>query len=142
MLVVDVGLLLTPNVAVKNASIVVEEGYIKRMAAGGERKIGAEKLEYMDCIAAPGFIDIHTHGYGGIDVNYLKNEKDLMKMSEMLVKHGVTMFLPTTVSFPIEKLKEIAKISKHKNVRLMCYEKEFPCHRFILIEIIKEIAER
>lgn len=36
----------------------------------------------------------------------------------------------------IEKIKEIAKISLNKDVRLICYEKEYPCHRFLLMEII------
>lgn len=28
------------------------------------------------------------------------------------------------------------------NVRLICYEKKYPCHRFILIDMIKEMKER
>ncbi len=110
MLEISVDLLLTPNVAVENASMIIENGYVKKIVTGGDKERGAEKLEYRGCIAVPGFIDIHIHGYGGIDVNYLKSEKDLEKMSEMLVKHGVTTFLPTTVSFPIDELKKSAEL--------------------------------
>lgn len=110
MLEISVDLLLTPNVAIKNASIIVENGYIKKIMTGGDKERGVEKLDYRGCIAAPGFIDIHIHGYGGIDVNYLKSEKDLERMSKMLVKHGVTTFLPTTVSFPIDELKKLAEL--------------------------------
>ncbi len=39
----------------------------------------------------------------------------------------------------IEKLKQLAELSKNQNVRLICYEKTFPCHRFILVDIIKAI---
>ena len=34
------------------------------------------------------------------------------------------------------KLREIAEISKTQDVRLMCYEKTYPCHRFLLMDIV------
>ncbi len=37
------------------------------------------------------------------------------------------------------RLNEIAEISKTNTVCLVCYEKSYPCHRFLLIEYIKEI---
>lgn len=36
----------------------------------------------------------------------------------------------------VKRILEIAHLSKEKNVRLICYEKNPPCHRFILIELI------
>ncbi|RLE66001.1 MAG: N-acetylglucosamine-6-phosphate deacetylase [Thermoprotei archaeon] len=108
MSVVNTGLLLTPNVAIKDASIIIEDGYIKRVIRGEE--VGIEKIKCKECIAVPGFIDLHTHGCEGVDVNYLENEKDLEKMLKILPKYGVTTFLPTTVSLPIDKLKEITEI--------------------------------
>jgi flagellar motor component MotA len=39
----------------------------------------------------------------------------------------------------IEKLKEIKKLSKDKDVYLYCYCGKPLCHRFILMDIIKEI---
>ena len=41
----------------------------------------------------------------------------------------------------MKKLKEIAKLSQEKDVRLICYEKNPPCHRFILINLIEEILK-
>ena len=37
------------------------------------------------------------------------------------------------------KLREIAEISKTQDVRLMCYEKSYPCHRFLLMDIIEAL---
>jgi len=37
----------------------------------------------------------------------------------------------------IERLREIAVESLERDVRLMCYEKNPPCHRFILLEMVK-----
>jgi uncharacterized protein YeaO (DUF488 family) len=36
----------------------------------------------------------------------------------------------------LKKLIEISELARDRNVRLMCYEKKPPCHRFILIEIL------
>jgi uncharacterized protein YeaO (DUF488 family) len=35
------------------------------------------------------------------------------------------------------KLQRIRELAKTKDVRLICYEKNPPCHRFILLELIK-----
>jgi uncharacterized protein YeaO (DUF488 family) len=36
------------------------------------------------------------------------------------------------------KLKEIRELAKNRSVRLICYEKNPPCHRFILMKLIEE----
>lgn len=41
----------------------------------------------------------------------------------------------------MRKLRKIAELSQEKDVRLICYEKNPPCHRFILIDMIKQIQE-
>lgn len=39
----------------------------------------------------------------------------------------------------VERLKEIKKLVETKDVRLICYEKKPPCHRFTLITMIEEM---
>jgi uncharacterized protein YeaO (DUF488 family) len=39
----------------------------------------------------------------------------------------------------MEKLREIKNLSQEKDVRLICYEKNPPCHRFILIDLINSL---
>ncbi|MFP3234516.1 MAG: amidohydrolase family protein [Sulfolobaceae archaeon] len=64
-------------------------------------------------IVVPGFIDIHTHGIGGYDFTSWNSEEEflnnLTKMKEEYLKHGVTTFLPTTVTLPKEVLLEACK---------------------------------
>lgn len=36
-------------------------------------------------------------------------------------------------------LREIKELAKSKDVYLVCYEKSFPCHRFILMKMIEEM---
>jgi uncharacterized protein YeaO (DUF488 family) len=37
------------------------------------------------------------------------------------------------------ELKRLKELSQEKDVYLICYEKNYPCHRFILIDLIKEL---
>jgi len=37
------------------------------------------------------------------------------------------------------KLREIKELARTRNVRLICYEKNPPCHRFILMKLIEEV---
>jgi uncharacterized protein YeaO (DUF488 family) len=42
----------------------------------------------------------------------------------------------------LKLLQKIKTISQHKDVYLICYEKQFPCHRFILLNMLqKALAE-
>ncbi len=54
-------------------------------------------------MAMPGFIDIHTHGYFGIDAMEA-NENDLHRWASLLARKGVTSFIPTCVSSPIDDI--------------------------------------
>ena len=39
----------------------------------------------------------------------------------------------------LAKLKEVKKLAEDKDVRLICYEKNPPCHRFILVDLINSL---
>jgi uncharacterized protein YeaO (DUF488 family) len=39
----------------------------------------------------------------------------------------------------IAELKRLKELSREQDVYLICYEKTYPCHRFILIDLIKEL---
>jgi uncharacterized protein YeaO (DUF488 family) len=39
----------------------------------------------------------------------------------------------------VAELKRIKNLSKDTDVYLICYEKNYPCHRFILMDLIHEI---
>jgi len=39
------------------------------------------------------------------------------------------------------KLREIKELAKNRDVRLICYEKNPPCHRFILMKLIEEVKQ-
>lgn len=38
-------------------------------------------------------------------------------------------------------MREIKKLAEAKDVYLICYEKEYPCHRFLLLDMIKKFDD-
>jgi N-acetylglucosamine-6-phosphate deacetylase len=57
-------------------------------------------------IIAPGFVDLHVHGWGGHDA--MGGRAALDGMARRLLRRGVTAFLPTAVSAPLERLGAFA----------------------------------
>ena len=55
---------------------------------------------------APGFIDLHVHGWGGHDA--MGGRQALDGMAAALARHGVTSFLPTAVTAPLHALHHFA----------------------------------
>jgi len=51
---------------------------------------------------APGFVDVHVHGWGGHDA--MGDTAALDGMARALLRHGVTSFLPSGVSAPLPTL--------------------------------------
>jgi N-acetylglucosamine-6-phosphate deacetylase len=68
----------------------------------------AETIDASPFIVAPGFIDPHIHGCGGVDVMDGSWET-LNAVSQIVVRHGTTAFLPTTVSAPAEMLDRVVE---------------------------------
>ncbi|ACP49889.1 N-acetylglucosamine-6-phosphate deacetylase [Sulfolobus islandicus Y.N.15.51] len=85
------------------------------ISGGKIRKIGSEvcneeiKIEKGKYVV-PGLIDIHTHGIGGILVNDVKSVESYEKLTKYYYSHGVTTFIPSTISENVEKLISIAGI--------------------------------
>ncbi len=105
--------LVTPIEWIEAPIVVVEDGQIiaLRSRLDGETPAG-HVLDFPDLILAPGFIDIHIHGGAGRDAMEA-SESALGQIERQLVKHGVTAYLPTTVTAPQEKtLKALDGLGK------------------------------
>ena len=77
---------------------------ISESRAGG---IEAERFDVCGAYVSPGFIDVHVHGAGGADVMDATDES-MDTFSRCLAEHGVTAFLPTTLTSPRERLSAAA----------------------------------
>lgn len=87
--------------------IAVEAGLI----AAVELEPGPEAETALDSAdvpyIAPGFVDVHVHGWGGHDA--MGDAAALDGMARRLLRQGVTSFLPTAVTAPIEALVAFAR---------------------------------
>ena len=78
-------------------TITIEDGVIASVGVQRVRGAGADG-PYI----APGFVDVHVHGGGGHDA--MGGRAALDGMARHLLRHGVTSFLPTGVSAPLDDL--------------------------------------
>jgi N-acetylglucosamine-6-phosphate deacetylase len=107
---------ITPYRIIENGSILIENGKIKRVCAGNIATDNCQEIDAKGCYAAPGFIDIHTHGGGGHD--FMDGTVDaFIKASETHARHGTTALLPTTVACTFDELKEMISLFKEAKRR-------------------------
>ena len=99
-------------IAIKNAKIILENGIVEgRALLFGDRIEGivdehdipseAWIIDAGGGYVAPGFIDLHIHGYLGKDVCDA-NIDSIKTIAGGLVENGVTGFLPTTMTVDME----------------------------------------
>lgn len=81
----------------------------------GEPIDGAEHIDAENNFVSPGFINIHIHGAAGVDT--MDDDIDaLKKFAEFLPSCGVTSFLPTTMTMPLENIyRALKRIRAGKN---------------------------
>jgi N-acetylglucosamine-6-phosphate deacetylase len=104
--VITAARLVTPVEWIEAPVVVVEEGRITALSSRNSAEIPAGRLlNFPDLVLAPGFIDIHIHGGAGRDAMEA-DESALAQIERQLVQHGVTAYLPTTVTAPQEKILE------------------------------------
>ncbi|MEG2082788.1 MAG: N-acetylglucosamine-6-phosphate deacetylase [Oscillospiraceae bacterium] len=84
----------------------------------GENLAGGEVLDLCCCTIVPGFIDTHTHGGGGYDVN-LSSSEDLSRLGDFFAQQGTTLWLASvltdTKDKTLECIENIKVAMKNKN---------------------------
>lgn len=81
----------------------------------GEPVDGAEIFDAENNFVAPGFVNVHIHGAAGVDT--MDDDLTALKnLAEFLPTTGVTSFLPTTMTMPLEKIHgALERIRRGKN---------------------------
>lgn len=93
--------LFTPLEVIQSPVVIIEDGRVLAVNLRAHTELPAQSrhFDFPQMIVAPGFIDIHVHGNAGQDV--MEADSDgLSQLQRAMAKHGVTAYLPTTVSAP------------------------------------------
>ena len=67
------------------------------------------RVDARGAFVSPGFIDIHRHGAAGSDVMDGTSE-DLTKIGSFTLKNGVTSWLPTTLTAPLQRIEDVLDV--------------------------------
>ena len=96
--------LITPSEVVDSPVVVIEDARIAALGARSAMEVPAGRhLDFPGCVLAPGLIDIHIHGGAGHDVMEADGA-GLASVEQGLLRSGVTAYVPTTVTAPLDRL--------------------------------------
>jgi len=91
---------LTPAHDIPQAVVLVEDGVVRTLKPEPGSASDAEPLSEPGDIIVPGFIDLQVNGFGGCDVS--AGAAAVSAISARLPESGVTGFLPTIITRPLE----------------------------------------
>ena len=96
---IDAGCLYTPERKFSPGRLLIEGKTISAVGVPESIRIppNTNQIDASKLLVTPGFLDPHIHGCGGVDVMQATYDS-LNAVSRILVRHGTTSFLPTTVS--------------------------------------------
>ena len=90
-------LVLRDNI-LEQGGVVVEDGKISRVFTAEFTPSPSDQvIDAAGRYISPGFIDAHVHGGGGADTMDA-TEEAIVQIAETHAKHGMTAFLPTTLT--------------------------------------------
>ena len=94
---------MTPTDVVEHALVLVEQGRVLEISSLSSRQVpaGVSVSDFGDGVMAPGYVDLHIHGNAGYDVMDDTAEA-LPAIEQLLARHGVTSYFPTTVTAPMD----------------------------------------
>ena len=96
--------LISPDVDLDNAAVLIEGEKIKRIFAPGDALPEADTvIDLEGDMVMPGFVDVHCHGRSGEDFCDANNNA-ITTMAVDKLKEGVTMLLPTTLTLAEDTL--------------------------------------
>jgi N-acetylglucosamine-6-phosphate deacetylase len=105
-LVIRHGRVVSSTRVIEDAYILIENGVIVEVDREPFTGLSSTVINAEGLIVMPGFIDTHTHGIKGLDATVNREPSKILEMAKHYSRHGVTGFLPTTVTAPFEELAE------------------------------------
>ncbi len=121
MIALTAATLFTPLERIEQPLLVLDGGAVVEISSRLSRAAPqpCRVVDLGDAVLAPGFVDIHIHGGAGHDVME-SDAAALPAVERLLARHGVSSYLPTTVSAPVdatlaalEKLADAIEAAEH-----------------------------
>jgi N-acetylglucosamine-6-phosphate deacetylase len=99
MIALTAAALLTPRERIEQPLLLLDGGKIAEVTSRAAREVlkGARNFDFPGAVLAPAYLDLHIHGGVGHDVME-PNADGLARFEGFLAQHGVTAYLPTTVT--------------------------------------------
>lgn len=94
--------------SISPGSIIIKNNKIYKIFLNYTPEYDGDVFDGENLYLSPGFIDIHIHGALGYDTMD-GNLESLKQISKTLLKHGVTSFLPTTMTCSKEEIQNAIK---------------------------------
>ena len=106
MKLIQNGRLILPDQIVDHQAIVFSDKIeaILPLEKALEAYPNAEVIDAAGCYVSPGLVDVHSHGCGGHDTCD-NTPGAIQEMSRMVAGFGVTSWLPTTMTYPLDYLR-------------------------------------
>jgi len=111
--------IITPQQIINNGSVLIKNGIIHDIFPSDFDIANipvSNKIDIGGNYLTPGFINIHIHGYGDLDnqspLDVMDGADSVKKISKILSQHGITGFLPTTISTHLSHLLEVMEYTK------------------------------
>src|SRR3981189_737980 len=103
MLAFTAGRLLTPTASIEHPLVLVAPGRVVHISARRSAHLpaGVSTSDFGHSAIAPGYVDLHIHGSAGYDVMD-DIAAALPAIEQLLARHGVTSYFPTTVTAPMD----------------------------------------
>ena len=114
------GRILLPDREVRGKALLYSDKIVGLVDAEEARAQADEVLDAQGAYVSPGLIDVHIHGYAGVDASD-NNPDDIRHMAKRLLQNGVTGFLPTTLTVAWETLESVCG-----SIRALAKESEKP----------------
>ena len=104
MLYIKNATIYTPDQVIANGAVLVEDGIIVAVGLASDLPCctEAEQIDAAGLILAPGFIDLQINGAFGDD--FTADPATIWRVAEGLPRYGVTAFLPTIITSPLEQV--------------------------------------
>jgi len=110
MLYIHQATIFTPQTKIENGALLIEGKRIKKV--GPVKDIpcppDAVKIDATGLLLVPGFIDLQINGALGHD--FTANPETIWPVAAALPRYGVTTFLPTIITSPLETVAQAQKV--------------------------------